>query len=152
MTAQLDLFGASIPAPPPPAVTRPRPQSAELIPPPRTLPWAKLLRDHSGLATTILITCHDLYTGIVLESLLIGPERQFWLMHDHTIQERIGRQAPPGRHVFLSIKQGIAFHAAHPLIWMHGGTKAGFYRLAEPGEAAPADLQVPPMTLPYEVA
>lgn len=149
MTAQTDLFAAFRPAAPPPT---PRPPPAEIIPAPPTIAWGRLLAQHPDIATTVLITCHDLYTGMVLESLLINVERQYWLMADHTIRELIGRGSQPGRHIFMNVKQGLAFHARHPLIWVKGGTKAGFYRLAGPGEAAPAELELPAKTLPFEVA
>ncbi len=151
MIAQLDLFGATLPAPPPmPRIVPAAPM--ELIPPALTVPWAKLLREHEAISTTVVVLCSGLYTGEVLETLLFGPERNFWLMKNHTIMEQKGNDGQPGRHVFLTPRDGIKFHTKYPLIKTKGGTHACFYRLARPGEVAPVDMDLPPMTIGPEIA
>jgi len=128
MGVQLDMFGSLA------TVRRSSPAGAQspLIPPAPTPAWAAVLAAHPDLAGTSLFTCHDLYTGMVLESLVLGPHRQIWLMHDHSIQERAGRDGPAGRHVFMNTSQARAFQQQHPLVWTDSGPHAGFYCVARP--------------------
>lgn len=153
MAAQLDLFAAPAPAAPSrPAAPAPAPVLADIIPRAPSVAWERLLRQHPDIATTVIVTCGDLCQGQIIETLLLGPDRNYWLTHDHQILEKRGNNQPPGRHIFLKVRQGIALHARHPLIRVKNGTHAGFYRLAAPGEAAPAELEVPPATIGPEIA
>ena len=124
MIAQLDLFAAPAPSiPPAPAIVRA--PLADIIPRAPSVAWERLLRQHPDIATTVIVTCGDRCTGVIIETLLLGPERNYWLTSDHP---------------------------RHPLIRVKTGTHAGFYRLAAEGEIAPSDLEVPPATIGPEMA
>lgn len=120
MIAQLDLFGAPQPAPPPP--TRPVPRrAAEPVPTPATIPWARLLAAHPDVATRVMVQCSALYTGVVLESLALGPAGQHWLMADKTIRDVQADPGRRGRYVYLTPRDAIALHTRHPMIRIGGG-------------------------------
>ena len=152
MSGQLDLFGAAgstlaIALPPTPG-----PQAIRIVPVAPSVEWERLLRRHPDLSTTVIITCSDLCQGEVIETLLLGPHRNYWLMRDRSIREMTGNQDRRGRHVFLTPRQGVALHARHRLIREAGGSHSCRYRLARPGEAAPDDLELPPATVGPEIA
>jgi hypothetical protein len=153
MIAQLDLFGATQPSPPPPPpVVTAKARPAEIIPRPPTVEWERLLRRYAEISTTVMVQCSTLWTGVVLEALTRGNDQQYWLMGDKTIREMKpspGEQA--ARYVYIRPRDALALHAKHPMIKIRGGTHSCMYRFAEPGEDAPADLPLPPMTIGPEV-
>lgn len=153
MTAQLDMFATPAPAPrpAPPATTTAKAPTAELIPPPPTVQWARLLARHMDVSTRVMVQCSSLYTGIVLEVLALGTQGQHWLMKDHTIRENSTNLGVRSRIIYVTPRQAIAMHARHPMIMTTKGSHCCSYRLADPGEAAPAELPLPPATIGPEV-
>ena len=151
MIAQLDLFGAAQPSPPPPPVVTAKAGPAEIIPPAPTVEWERLLRRHQDVSTRVMVECCKLWTGMVLESLALGPTGQYLLMKDKTLSECGADPGRTARYVYVTPRQALAMHAKHPMIKIGGGTHSCIYRLAEPGEDAPADLPLPPMTIGPEV-
>jgi len=87
----------------------------------------------------------------VIETLVVDGATEHWLLRDGMIEARGGRGFPPCRRVFMTVRQGLALHARHPLVWEKGGTKAGFYRLALAGEVVPAELRLPALTPAWEL-
>ncbi len=68
-----------------------------------------------------MVQCSALYTGVVLESLALGPDGQHWLMADKTIRDVQADPGRRGRYVYLTPRDAIALHTRHPMIRIGGG-------------------------------
>lgn len=104
--------------------------------------WAKRLMA-SGVADNVRFHVSRDYTGVVLEVLALGSRGQVFLLKDHT-EVDYGPNGPwQGRTVFMMVAAACRFHAKRPLIRTSGGNVGAFYRLADDGEDAPVDLELP---------
>ena len=148
MTAQTDLFGA-LPAPPHKPMAVPpqpaRPPAEPPYPPPPTMAWARLLTAAGRVAGDVTFHVSWLHTGQVVEALCEGPKGRTLLHRDGTIQAIAPDPGAFGRVVYLDPMRAIEAHARRALIRIGTpGTSSARYRLARPGEAAPAELELPP--------
>jgi hypothetical protein len=136
---QLDLFGDVTPAalPPPPVI-------APFFPRPPTVEWQRrLVACEHARKVTVLVSW--IWTGVVVETLADGARGRWFLHSDGFIQDVTPDPGAVGRCVFLNPHQAQDIHARHPMI-MTGpdGSHCALYRFAGAGEAAPAELPLPP--------
>ncbi|HEY0183160.1 MAG TPA: hypothetical protein VGC09_10170 [Rhodopila sp.] len=145
---QPDLFSAS-PAPPRrPMAVQPqpaRPPADEPFPVPPTLDWAKRLTAAGRIAGDVTFHISWLWAGEVTEALCLGSAGRVLLHKDGRIEEIKPDPGAFGRMIFLDPTRARELHARRPLIrFGNAGTHSARYRLAQPGEAAPTELELPP--------
>ena len=148
MTGQFDLFGAEPPPPRKSISVRPQPASPpiEHFPAPPSLAWARMLTAE-GSDLEVHIPASWMWTGVILETLCAGAKGRWWIDRDH----KIGTFPPdPGcraRIIYVDPDRADELHRHHPLILITSGDHAALYRLAGPGDVAPAILDRPPLAL-----